>query len=121
MNLPGRTVSRITALLNRSISKEVVEDALRDAGVVDLHLIPGRSPVIEQKRAWWSFLTKGALSEDPVDILFFTIDGKMEIPVLHLIADKGLLHFPGRGSVFSEEVRDLRKVTNCAGRTRFLC
>jgi hypothetical protein len=45
------------------------------------------------------------LTQDPVDILFFVVDGGMEIPVLQLIADKGLLHFPGRGSVFSEEVR----------------
>jgi len=29
----------------------------------------------------------------------------MEIPALHLIAEKALLHFPGRGSVFSEEVK----------------
>jgi len=45
------------------------------------------------------------MSEDPVDILFFIIDAEMEIPALHLIAEKALLHFPGRGSVFSEEVK----------------
>ena len=103
MNLPGKPVCRITALLNRSISKEVTE-ALRAAGVVDLHVIPGRSPVMEQKRGGWFFFTRGSMAEDPVDILFFIIDAEMEIPALHLIADKGILHFPGRGSVFSEEV-----------------
>lgn len=104
MNLPGKTVCRITALLNRSISKEVIE-ALREAGVIDLYLIPARSPVMERKRAAWSLFARGHLSEDPVDILFFIIDAEMEIPVLHLIAEKALLHFPGRGSVFSEEVK----------------
>lgn len=104
MNLPGKTVCRITALLNRSISKEVIE-ALREAGVIDLYLIPARSPVMERKRTAWSLFARGHLSEDPVDILFFIIDAEMEIPVLHLIAEKALLHFPGRGSVFSEEVK----------------
>jgi len=104
LNLPGKTVCRITALLNRSISKEVI-DALREAGVIDLLLIPARSPVMERKRTGWSLFTKGAMSEDPVDILFFIVDKEMEIPLLHLIAEKALLHFPGRGSVFSEEVK----------------
>lgn len=104
MNLPGKTVCRITALLNRSISKEVIE-ALREAGVIDLYLIPARSPVMERKRTAWSLFARGHLSEDPVDILFFIIDAEMEIPTLHLIAEKALLHFPGRGSVFSEEVK----------------
>jgi len=40
-----------------------------------------------------------------VNVLFFIIDADMEIPALHLIAEKGLLHLPGRGSVFSEEVK----------------
>ena len=103
MNLPGKTVSRITALLNRSISKEVM-DGLREAGIIDLYLIPARSPVMERKRTGWSVFARGHMSEDPVDILFFIIDAEMEIPALHLIAEKALLHFPGRGSVFSEEV-----------------
>jgi len=104
VNLPGKTVCRITALLNRSISREVIE-ALREAGVLDLHLIPARSPVMERQRTAWSPFVGGRLSEDPVDILFFLIDADMEIPALHLIAEKALLHFPGRGSVFSEEVK----------------
>ncbi len=104
MNLPGKTVCRITAQLNRSISRGVIE-ALREAGVVDLHLIPARSPVMERKRTGWSLFNGGHLSEDPVDILFFVIDAEMEIPALQLIAEKALLHFPGRGSVFSEEVQ----------------
>jgi len=104
LNLPGKTVCRITAQLNRSISRGVIE-ALREAGVVDLHLIPARSPVMERKRTGWSLFNGGHLSEDPVDILFFVIDAEMEIPALQLIAEKALLHFPGRGSVFSEEVQ----------------
>ena len=104
MNLPGKTVCRITALLNRSISKEVM-DALREAGIIDLHLIPARSPVMERKRTGWSVFARGHMSEDPVDILFFIVDAEMEIPALQLIAEKALLHFPGRGSVFSEEVK----------------
>jgi len=104
VNLPGKTVCRITAILNRSISREVIA-ALREAGVIDLNLIPARSPVMEQKRTGWPLFAREHLSEDPVDILFFIIDADMEVPALHLIAEKALLHFPGRGSVFSEEVK----------------
>lgn len=110
--LPGKTVCRITALLNRSISRAVIE-ALWEAGVIDLHLIPARSPVMERKTTLWSFLGGGHLSEDPVDILFFIVDAEMEIPVLQLIAEKALLHFPGRGSVFSEEVKLARAHDLC--------
>lgn len=102
--LPGKTVCRVTALLNRSISKEVIE-ALREAGVIDLYLIPARSPVMERKGTQWSLFARGHLSEDPVDILVFLVDADMEIPSLHLVAEKALLHFPGRGSVFSEELK----------------
>ena len=103
MNLPGKTICRITALLNRSISKEVM-DGLQEAGISDLYLIPARSPVLQRKRTGLSIFAGGHIAEDPVDILFFLIDAEMEVPALYLIAEKALLHFPGRGSVFSEEV-----------------
>lgn len=99
----NKTVSRITAFINRGVAKNVL-DSLKEIGIVDLYLTAGRSPVIKERRGIFVHLPGHDLVEDPIDIIAFLVTQDMEGQVLDLIIEKGELTLPGRGTVYSEEV-----------------
>ena len=96
-------VSRITAFINRNISKAIL-DSLKEVGVIDLHLAAARSLVIEERKGIFALLPGRDLADDPLDIISFLVARKAGDPVLNLIIEKGQLNLPGRGSVYSEEI-----------------
>jgi nitrogen regulatory protein PII len=98
-----KRVSRITAFVNRNISKDILE-SLKEVGVIDLQVAAARSPVIEEKKGIFALLPRHDIVDDPVDIISFLVDQKMEDHVLSLIIEKGRLNLPGRGSVYSEDI-----------------
>lgn len=100
---PDKTISRITALVNRGISRNILE-SLKEAGVSDICLTAGRSPVIGERRGLSSLFRGSDLQEDPVDIYSFVVAREMEEPLMDWIIDRGELNLPGRGSVYSEEI-----------------
>jgi nitrogen regulatory protein PII len=98
-----KKVSRITAFVNRNISKEIL-DSLKEVGVIDLHLAAARSPVIEERKGIFALLPGRDLVDDPLDIISFLVARKAGDSILNLIIEKGQLNLPGRGSVYSEEI-----------------
>jgi hypothetical protein len=108
------TVSRITAHLHKTISKEVME-ALKASGIWNFHLYTARAPVIEERKGLLSILPLNDLSQDPLDALLFLVPPETADSLAHLIIDKGHLHFPGRGSLTIEEVVLLEAHELCRG------
>jgi len=98
-----KSVSRITAFVNRNISKDIL-DSLKEVGVIDLHLAAARSPVIEERKGIFALLPGRDLVDDPLDIISFLVAIEAGDSVLNFIVEKGQLNLPGRGSVYSEEI-----------------
>lgn len=99
----GKILSRITVFINRGISNNIL-NALREIGIVDLHMTTSRAPVIDEKKGILSILPLRDLVYDPLNIISFIVDPEVDKAVLNLIAKKGPLDLPGRGSVYSEEI-----------------
>ena len=98
-----KSVSRITAYVNRNISKDIL-DSLKEVGVIDLHLAAARSLVIEEREGIFALLPGRDLVDDPLDIISFLVALEAGDSVLNFIFEKGQLNLPGRGSVHSEEI-----------------
>lgn len=99
----SKTVSRITAHVHKTISKEVLA-ALKEAGVQDVRIYSARSLVMEAKKGLLSMFRWNDLSQDPLQSFFFLVKPDMEDAIARLIIDKGHLYFPGRGSLIIEEI-----------------
>jgi len=67
-----KRVSRITAFVNRNISKDILE-SLKEVGVIDLQVAAARSPVIEEKKGIFALLPRHDIVDDPVDIISFKV------------------------------------------------
>ncbi len=107
MKGPSLSVSRITAFLDRGISRTVT-DALREVGVEDYARIAGRGIVREERSGILSLLPGKDISEDPLDIISFLVSPQDSSKALSLVIEKAGLEMPGRGSVMSEELRLLK-------------
>ena len=93
------TISRITASVFRSLSKDMFE-ALSGIGVTTLTSFAARSPV-EEKSGFWGG-TK--IVDDPIDTFSFLIPSEVTDKVISLLVTVGRLDLPGRGSVFANNV-----------------
>ena len=93
------TISRITASVFRSLSKDIFE-ALSGIGVTTLTSFAARSPV-EEKSGFWGG-TK--IVDDPIDTFSFLIPSEVTDKVVSLLVTVGRLDLPGRGSVFANNV-----------------
>ena len=93
------TISRITASVFRSLSKDIIE-ALAGIGVTTLTSFAARSPIVEQGGFWGG--TK--IVDDPVDTFSFLVPSDVADKVVSLLVTVGRLDLPGRGSVFAVNV-----------------
>jgi len=98
-----RKAYRITAFLQRSLSKEVL-NALDEVGVQDLCTAATRSLVIKVKKGLSLLLPGRDLIADPLDQISFLAGEDREPALFNLVVAKGHLAIPGMGSVISEEV-----------------
>lgn len=114
----GKTISRITAVLNKTLSAEMVE-ALKSHGLTHFHVATGRASVLQEKRGPLALLSPGmALADDPIEILTILVAPELEEAVLNFVADKARLFEPGRGSVYSDEVTLLAAHEACRENVR---
>lgn len=98
-----RKVSRITAFLPRSVSKDAME-ALRSAGIHDVYMAPARSLVINAKKGLLSLLPGKDLIGDTAEMIFFLVNRDMATPLFNLVVNKGHLSIPGMGTIICEDM-----------------
>lgn len=99
-----RLCSRVTAFLDRGVTKGVL-DAAAEAGVKDFSRLPGRSIVRQEGTGILSLMPGRDLSEDPIDIISFIVEDRSARAMVSLVIENGGLDMPGRGSVISEDLR----------------
>ncbi len=115
----GKKVCRITGIFQSGMATSIIE-ALKPMGIVDFHLAAARSIMLHEKKALFGMVSNTVLVEDPADILTFLVDFEIEDTVLNLIVEKGELHFPGRGTLFSEDVNLYKSHEICVENTASL-
>lgn len=97
-------VIKITAVLNKGISFNLIE-LLKQVNVQNINLNAGRTLTLHEKRKFFGLIHEAALTEAPVEIISFLIDADKEDEILSFIIEKAELNVPGRGSVYSEEIK----------------
>lgn len=111
----AQDVVKITAKVNKAVSPGIL-DALKLGGLQDINIATGRTTVLKEPTGILSKLSSDmALDSAPADVLSFLIAPELETSVLGLIAEKGRLNEPGRGSVFSEDVSLIKAHNLCQG------
>jgi nitrogen regulatory protein PII len=102
-----RLCSRVTAFLDKGVTKGVL-DAAAKAGVRDFCRLSGRGIVRQEGMGILSLIPGRDLSEDPIDIVSFIVEERAARAMVSLVIESGGLDMPGRGSVISEDLRLLR-------------
>ncbi len=107
-------VSRITTTVNKGAHPGLI-DALKKAGINNLHVAAGRASVLQERTGPFSAFSSGrGMADDPVDIISFLVDRQREGDFLSLIAEEANLHIPGMGSVYSEDMELLDAHQMCS-------
>ncbi|MBL8026914.1 MAG: hypothetical protein JNL74_10920 [Fibrobacteres bacterium] len=93
--------------INASVSKDIAVpliESLKAAGLESLTVSAGRRVLLQEKKGLARLLGGKSLLDDPVQTLSFLVPESNEMQMIDFIADKAMLHLPGRGSVYSRSV-----------------
>ena len=99
-----KKLSKISGIFHRGATSSIVE-ALNSAGIVDLQSTDARTLMLREKKGPFGIGFETAIVEDHADFLSFLVPSKQEKTAMNLIVDKGGMDTPGRGTIFSEDVR----------------
>ena len=103
--------SKITCIIHKDLSMKI-SDALKESGIVCYTVQFGRSVVLREKKRLLGLTSETVLEDDPVDVYRIYVRPETAEGLLGLLAEKGDLSTPGRGTVFSEEISVVKK-TDC--------
>jgi len=103
VNVDGLKLIKVTAIVKRSLSKALVQH-LSSSGLTEWYMAPARTIGLQEKRRGLGLIHFFKLIEELADIVIFFTDPSQENQALELVIKNGELTFPGRGSVFTEEV-----------------
>lgn len=104
----SQDIVRITCKVHTSLFQALLE-ALKQAGVYNLHQLSGRMAVLTDPRGLAVLLKSSGLSSEPVEVLSFLVPVSQELEALRLVAASCRLMIPGRGTVYSERLRVLKQ------------
>ncbi len=112
MMVSGKKLNRISGIFHRGITLSVVE-ALNSIGIVDLQIATARSLLLREKKGPFGIGSEMVIVENPADIISFLVPPEHEQAALSAIVNSAGMDTPGRGTVFSEEVRLLKAHDLC--------
>ncbi len=78
--------------------------ALKQMGVGEVHIQPGRSVVLREKSGFWFLPAKTILEDDPTNIIRIYVPLKRQEDAINCLIGALSLNLPGRGTVYSEEI-----------------
>ena len=99
----AKKLSKISGIFSRGMTPSIVA-ALNSVGIIDLQLATARSLMLKEKKRLFGIVPETVIVEDPADILSFLVPSEQEQAVMNLLAARGGMDTPGRGTIFSEEV-----------------
>ncbi|MEK6797043.1 MAG: hypothetical protein AABZ39_19880 [Spirochaetota bacterium] len=98
-----RKTTQITCEVYKTISSRVV-DALKKAGVADVHIQSGRAVVLKETNGIFGIGAGMKLDEEPSELFRCNVAEGSEDAVIKKMIDAADLTVPGRGSVVSENI-----------------
>lgn len=103
---------KITIVVNRAIAQSVLTE-LNAIGINKIYEEAGRTSIIEEKEGLLSIFSRRKLGDDPVEIISFFITEEIEEAILNYIAVKYDFKTPGRGTVFSNDIKWIKSHDLC--------
>lgn len=116
-----KTICQITAVVNKAYTHRIL-DALKVAGIHQVHIAAGRTCILEERRTFFRSLAgEMVVAEEPADVLRFIVTPEVEDQALSVVARAAAIQRPGHGSVFSEsfEVSKRHALCDVASAVRF--
>ncbi len=107
-----KKLSKISGIFHRGVTPSIVE-ALNSVGIIDLQTATARVLMLMEKKGMFDIGSKTVIIEDPADILSFLVSKEQEQAVMNLMAERGRMDTPGRGTIFSEEVSLIKSHDLC--------
>lgn len=95
---------KISIILSKELSPSLVDD-LYSLGVKQLFVQVGRTSILEKTNGLSNFFNRSSLSTYPVEIISFFVDEKHENSLLSYVTHKYDLKTPGKGSIYSQEIK----------------
>ena len=105
-------LSKISGIFHRGMITGIVE-ALNSVGILDLQIAPARMLMLREKKGAFGIGIEKVIVEDHADILSFLVQPDQEQAVMNLIADKGRMDTPGKGTLFCQDVRLIKSHDLC--------
>ena len=108
-----KSIIHVTAVVKRELSEGLIS-ALKDAGFRYTNATAARKiQLLQNKGPLKLFFGDQSLNDDSVQAITFFINKEAELPILQYVIRSALLEIPGRGSVFSSEVKLISAHPEC--------